>query len=589
MPAQLIDRVTSLWAMLMNRPRLVVSVLIVCMCLLVGSTWRYFSVTWDEPEHLAAGMQLLDEDVYIYDVQHPPLARLAMALGPYLAGARAFNEPGPSGEQSGRDLLYKTGHYGEYLFLARAGMLPFLALLLWSTWLWSKYLFGPRTALLATLLVATTPPLLGHAGVAALDIPGTATCTLALYCLMRWFETQSWQAAVWCGVAAGMAIATKLSALPFIAVVGAAWLPCWWLSRNRVPANAPAPTSLGRWSGQCITILLVMFFCAALTYTIEFRRFSTALSSTSGWAYLVGASGWAHDVLQAIGHVVPLPVGLGRLILSIQALLKHNHEGHLSYLMGRFSETGFREFYVVALAVRTPLPLLLLGTAGLVALPLRARQQGWTVAAPSIAFIVLLAFCSFYSRINIGMRHVFTLFPLLCMAGAAFTAMLWKRYRQPALRAVLVALIGWQISLLYSAYPDYLPYFNMFAGKHPEHILIDSDLDWGQDVERLRDRLNELHVTKFWFVYRGTIDVIGEGLPGVLMAQPFHPVTGWVAASVYARDTVSQGEAFGWLKAYTPRERIGKSIDLYYIPEPTSEAASGSLPGLESAQSHKTP
>ena len=579
MPDQLMDRVTSLCAMWMKRPRLLLGVLIVFACLLVASTYRYFSVTWDEPEHLAAGMQLLDKDVYIYDIQHPPVARLAMALGPYLAGARAFNEPGPSGEQSGRDLLYKTGHYGEYLFLARTGVLPFLALLLWSTWLWSRHLFGANTALLATLLLATTPPILGHAGVAALDIPGTATCMLALYCLQRWFESQSWKFALLSGAATGLAIATKLSALPFIALIAVAWLPCWWLARNR---PTTASLSISRWATQSITIMLVMLVCASLTYSIEFRRFAKPILSTSGWTYLVGSSGWAHDILQSIGGEVPLPVGFERLILSIQALLKHNHDGHLSYLLGRFSETGFRDFYLVGLAVKTPLPLLLLGVAGLIALPLRAYQQGWThdswthenwtLAAPTIAFIVVLAFCSLYSHINIGMRHVFILYPLLSMTAAAFTATLWRRYQQPIIRFAVVCVIGWQTSLLYSAYPDYLPYFNVIAGEHPEHILIDSDLDWGQDVERLRDRLKELRVTQFWFVYRGTIDVIGEGLPGVLMAQPFHPTTGWVAASIYARDTVSQGAAFAWLKQYTPRERIGKSIDLYYIPESTPDS-----------------
>ena len=176
---------------LLRRPLRLISVLILCACGLVASTYHYFGITWDEPEHLAAGMQLLDRDVYIYDIQHPPLARLAMALGPYLVGARAFDEPGPSGEQSGRDLLYKTGHYELYLYLARVGMLPFLAVLLWSTWAWARHLYGEGTALLATVLLIATPPLLGHAGFAALDVPGAAMCTLALFCLLRWYEMRS--------------------------------------------------------------------------------------------------------------------------------------------------------------------------------------------------------------------------------------------------------------------------------------------------------------------------------------------------------------------------------------------------------------
>lgn len=560
---------TATWHTLLCKPVVLLCLMMLTACALVASTYRYFGATWDEPEHLGAGMQLLDRDIYIYDVQHPPLARMAIALGPFLAGAHAVDIPGPNGgEQAGNEQLYKTGHYWRNLMLARLGVLPFLAVLLWSTWAWARHSFGEGTALLATLLLISIPPLLGHAGLAALDVPGAAMCTLACYWLLRWFETLRWQFAIFAAVSSGLAIATKLSALPFIGVVGLAWLPCWWFSRARQDQLATATTSLRRWLLQSGSIVLLALICAMLTYSVEFRYTVTAQQpNNAAWSFLFGTSGWPHELAHAIARNVPLPVGLEQLALSVQDLLKHNREGHLSYLLGQFSENGFLHFYVVALAVKTPLPLLALGVAGLIMLALRARRLGWTSAAPCIAFVALLAFCSIYSRINIGLRHVFVLYPLLCMAAAALLTKLWQRYRHRAARAALVVSMGWQLSSLYSAYPDYLSYFNVTAGHHPEHILIDSDLDWGQDIVRLQRRLTELHVTKFAFVYRGTVDVIGEGLPGVWMAQPFQPTTGWVAASIYARDTVSQGNAFKWLKHYTPRERIGASIDLYYLPE----------------------
>ena len=317
-----------------------------------------------------------------------------------------------------------------------------------------------------------------------------------------------------------------------------------------------------------VCILVLALLCTVFTYSFEFRYTVTdRYPYNTAWSYLFGPSGWAHDVSHAIAHAVPLPTGLERLVWSIEALVKHNQEGHLSYLLGEFNKNGFRYFYVVALAVKTPITLLLLGLTGLGSLLMKVGRERWTQTAPAIAFIVLLAFCSFYSHINIGLRHVFILYPLLCMSAAALVTQLWRRYSSLWLRGALVLLIAGQISLLWSTYPDYLPYFNLTAGNHPERILIDSDLDWSQDVERLQKRLTELKVKKFGFVYRGTIDVIGERLPGVWMAQPFQPATGWIAASIYARDTVSQGDAFKWLKQYTPVERVGKSIDLYYIPD----------------------
>lgn len=202
----------------------------------------------------------------------------------------------------------------------------------------------------------------------------------------------------------------------------------------------------------------------------------------------------------------------------------------------------------------------------------RERAQQWIWAAPVIAFVALLLFCSFYSHINIGVRHVFVLYPLMCIAAGVLFVRLWNCFNSIGIRAVLSAMLALQVSTLITSYPDYLPYFNMFAGDHPEKILIDSDLDWGQDLERLEIRLGQLHIHKFGFVYRGSADVIGERLPGVWMVQPFNPATGWIAASIYARDTVSQGQAFAWLKQYQPVERIGKSIDLYYIPETGSSS-----------------
>ena len=124
--------------------RIALGFIILVACLLAASTWRVYSNTWDEPEHLAAGIELLDKGRYEYDTEHPPIVRIFMALGPYLAGARSFGTPPPDGVLEGTDILYSGGHYDLYLTLARLGTLPFLVLLLYAVWLW-----GRRTAVSA--------------------------------------------------------------------------------------------------------------------------------------------------------------------------------------------------------------------------------------------------------------------------------------------------------------------------------------------------------------------------------------------------------------------------------------------------------
>ncbi|HTC11268.1 MAG TPA: hypothetical protein VK726_21100, partial [Acetobacteraceae bacterium] len=118
---------------------------------------------------------------YEYDTEHPPIVRIFMALGPYLAGARSFGTPPPDGVQEGLDILYAGGHYNLYLTLARLGTLPFLVMLLFSVWLWARRLTRSEgEALLAVLLLGSVPPVLGHAALATLDVAAAATVLLAL-------------------------------------------------------------------------------------------------------------------------------------------------------------------------------------------------------------------------------------------------------------------------------------------------------------------------------------------------------------------------------------------------------------------------
>src|SRR5215469_4821786 len=169
--------------------RILLACVILVPTLLSASTWRVFGHTWDEPEHLAAGIELVDRGRYEYDTEHPPIGRILMAIGPYALGARSWGTPPPDGVQEGIDILYRSGHYEEYLTLARAGMMPFFVLLLLATWLWARQVAATDSeALLAVIMLATVPPLIGHAALAALDVAAAGTTLLALYWLQRWIE-----------------------------------------------------------------------------------------------------------------------------------------------------------------------------------------------------------------------------------------------------------------------------------------------------------------------------------------------------------------------------------------------------------------
>ena len=559
------------------------TLIILLACALAAGSWRVYSNTWDEPEHLAAGVELLDRGRYEYDTEHPPLGRVLLALGPYLAGARSFGTPPPNGTQEGIDILYCGGRYARYLTLARAGALPFLVLLLLATWLWARRLFASQgAALLSVLLLASVPAVLGHAGLASLDVAAAATCLLALYALQLWVVSARLRDAVLFGLAAGLAVGTKFSAVPFIGLA----LPALALVRAGVawrdPPGVPPPGAdtlrvhtLAARPRSHLPALALALLAALLPLALAYGPRSpnpAAVAVRFNWAvsYLLQERGLDHELGALLSHLW-LPRELKDLVNGVVALKAHNDSGHLSYLLGQVRLTGWWYFYLVALAVKTPLPLLAAGPVGLAWLARDGWRNGnsWALA-PAVLAVMMLTFASAFSRINIGTRHVLVLYPFFAVGAAYVTVRAWRslaawRKRRLAVVpvAVLLALLLWQLSTLWTAYPDYLAYFNE-AVLHPQRVLVDSDLDWGQDLRRLELRAAQLRIAHLSLAYRGTADLTREPLPPFVSLAPRQPTTGWVAISELARTRDPAG--YAWLDAYRPVERIGKSIDLYYIP-----------------------
>ena len=563
------------------RNRGFVAVLILLTGLVVGSTWHTFSHTWDEPEHLAAGLSLLDRFRYEYDIQHPPLGRVAIAIGPYLLGARSVGKPPPDGRPEGVEILYGEGRYWPFLTAARAGVLPFLALALWITFAWAwRAGFGERGALGAAAWLSLTPAMLGHAGIATLDVPAVATTLWAVYAIMDWLQSPRRLGVLHMGIAVGVAVATKLSAIPFLGLA----LPACLVSAALTTAGGLRLTRLGRRLLDLGAAALVAFAVVTLAYGGRWKYFTDSTHKFNQALYfLFGKTGRAHDLAYAFAAHVPLPESLQLLLGGVQALEVHNQNGHLSYLLGETHGSGWWYFYLVALAVKTPLPLLVLGVTGL-CLALRdgiRRQDPWRVL-PLCLGAALLTFVSGFSRINIGVRHVLILYPLLALGAGYCVVLAARRGRTASGTAaarlgplVAVGLLGaWQVLALARAYPDYLAYFNETV-TNPERVVVDSDLDWGQDLRRLELALAERHVERLSFGYLGTADLAREPLPPTVLLAPGARATGWIAVSALARVYARGG--YDWLDAQPTVARIGKTIDLYYLAAdaPPPSAAPG--------------
>ncbi len=226
-------------------------ILVAIASLRIVSTYTVFNHTVDEPSHVGCGMEWLIRGTYRFEPQHPPLARVAAALGPYLVGLRLVGYEDK--EQEGVIALYYGGHYERNLSLARLGILPFFWVASLVVFVWARKTFGPLTAVVAVFLFTFLPPVLAHAGLATTDMALTAFVTAGFFCGVWWFEKPTLARAACFGAATGLAVLSKFSSLPYLPcafAAAAAWT--WWTER---PSLADV---LGLIRARALTLLLAV-------------------------------------------------------------------------------------------------------------------------------------------------------------------------------------------------------------------------------------------------------------------------------------------------------------------------------------------
>ncbi|MEN6536396.1 MAG: hypothetical protein ABFD89_22255 [Bryobacteraceae bacterium] len=523
-------RLVTLATFLNTHARLVALVLILLASTRIIATYSVFSYVTDEPAHIACGMEWLDRGTYYYEDQHPPLARIAAAFLPWLLGAHSQGLSDTSSE--GIAVLDSGRGRDVNLFLARFGVLPFFWIACASVYFWSEHFADRLTALFSLTLFSTLPVVLGHAGLAATDMALTGFLGATLLLTFLWFERPTAVRTILLAVAGACTVLSKLSSMPFFAAALAAvviWLLIVKPSRLRYLTVR-----------HLLLLLLGLVVCCLFVW--------------AGYRFSFG-------LVNGTGPLRPAP----EFFSGIKTARWHNRTGHLAYLLGRFSQHGFTSYYPIALAVKTPLPFLLFSFIGIGVCFRHWRDL--RTAIPLACSIGMLSIAIVCCHINIGIRHVLSLYvPLSIVAGIGARA-LGSVPRASSLAAVL---LGWLIVSGVIAHPDYIAYFNEAASFHPERILIDSDLDWGQDNKRLGRRLRELKASSVALLPAAR----EPGLPEVTAFSLTHPSPGWNAAHLTAlkllehQTTTTTGQRVFWVDTEPPTERVGRGILLWYCKHP---------------------
>ncbi len=562
----------SLWT---ERRRVPVAVLLtvlstvlltVIACTQVMATYGVFSQTIDEALHIATGLEWWQRGTYRLQPENPPLGRIAIALGPHLAGMSAIDTPAELPH------LLRTGtSYRETLARARLGSLPFFVAAAALVWLWARRLYGHWVALAACGLFVTLPPVLAHAGLATTDMAATATLFGALFALLRWLENATPGRSLTLGLAVGLALATKFSAYLFLAVCGLAIVA----ARRYRPSplcNGPSNAASRRWLGG---LVMAAGVAALLVWTVYQFSFGPVLTDANRPHRFIDR--WVSpgsQVHQLAYNIVEMSTPAPEHFVGLDRLRVHSNLGHLSYLLGEVSTTGHWAFFPVALATKTPLPFLLLSAFGIVALA-RSTDRDWRHWVPALSAGAMLV-AVLPSPLAIGLRHILPIYPLLSLLAGLGCIRLWQLSRWPIVsRGLVGGLLLWQAVGVVSAHPDYLPWFNELAGDHPETILVDSDLDWGQDLLRLERELAARQIDQVSLALFTSAELAGFDFPPYRLLAANERAEGWVAASLMR---IKVWPDHAWLEAFEPVAQIGASIRLYHLP-PAIDPSSVVEPG----------
>lgn len=505
----------------------------------IVTTYNVFSETFDEGIHVAAGMELLDRGTFTLEPKHPPLSVVAVALGPFASGIRSQGHGNKWTE--GRAILHAIpDKLDRTLALARLGMLPFFLLACWAVWSWTRSLAGEPEAAMAVTLFTLSPPILAHAGLATADMALTGTLVTLTWVASRWLDGPTPWRSVALGAAGAAALTAKITSVPYFGLTALLALGAhgWWERRHRRPVV----------SRDELRGLLIAGAVGFLTV----------------WTIY----GFQHGTLRG----VPFP--LTTLIQGVRDARAFNEQGQVSYLLGTSSVEGDWRFFPVAIAVKTPLTLLAFGLAG-IGLLLRhgLRNRDWRHLTPVMLVIGVIA-VAIVSRINMGVRHVLPIFAVLAIAGGIALVALWRRAStRPAARFVVAMTAVAGLLSTTRTHPDYLAYFNELAGAHPERILVDSDLDWGQDLKRLADTLRARGIDSVALAYFGSAHPEKYGIAHREIALGDTVRQGHLVVSQTLRQrgravfrrrqwTLHPNE-FRWLDVEEPAARIGRSLLLY--------------------------
>jgi 4-amino-4-deoxy-L-arabinose transferase-like glycosyltransferase len=485
----------------------------VCLLLLLfgwqlGSTVRQESLTWDEGDHIFAGYMSWKTHDFGLNPEHPPLMKM-LATVPLLGlplkvptlEHRYFKD---EAYLDGRELLF--GNAPEYsaeslTFRVRmaAGIVAILMGLL--VFLAAREMFGTGAAFVALVLLTFEPTVLAHGAFVTTDAGVSCFFFAAVYAFYRYCKVRSVGRLAVAGLAAGLALAAKHSAVLLLPMlVGLAG--CEVVFRLNGDGRGRRALQMV-WSLALIGVIAVGVLWAFYGFRYAARPLGLHLDpALADYVHPLKAAEAKGIMLLARLHLLPESYLYG--LADVRAMAN----GMPSFIFGKVYEHGVWFYFPAVLAIKSTLGFLALVVLAFAAIA-AGRFRRWR----EILFLVVPAVMYFWvamgSSLNIGARHILPVYVFLSVfaAGGSWawieSAGRERSWKSRGWSYAVGVLLLCQVVSSAKAYPNYMAYSNEFWGGPSQtyKYLTDSNTDWAQQLLAVKRYTDKHGIKECWFAY----------------------------------------------------------------------------------------
>lgn len=556
---------------------LAVLLLLALYAQMMGSV-RVKSATYDEQTYYARGHAVLKTGDMRLRLRHPLLTNLISAAPLLLLpDLRVPTDHGSWANAEFHEFSaqflwdYNREWADQIVYLSRWPMMLLTVVLAAFVHRWARALYGHGGALLALALVAFDPNLIAHGRLANTDIGATAAIFIAAYAFWAYQRRPCWPRLVLAGVACGLAQTTRFTALLLFPIFG---LEAWVAAYRPEIAAGGLGKSGPRWRRLARAALILLALVGISLGTI--------------WAVY----GFTWGPVDGTGPSLPAPDHWGELLSLIHRLNRADR----AFLLGRIYEGGWWPYFFVTFAVKTPLPTLVLILWATIR---AARHRCLLCDLPLLLPVAAYFAFAVAGNLNTGYRFILPILPFLAVHAARLApspGLLVSWSPRLLIRRLLpIALIVWLVLNTLLIYPHYLAYFNELVGpRNGYHVLVDSNLDWGQDLPGLRAWMDEHGVEQVYLSWFGIAPPEHYGVryrylpgwppfehPALRVYHPARPLPGVYAISATHLQGVllDDPDTFAFFRSQRPVAQIGYSIMIYEVPAtgPPADLALGGV------------